>query len=503
VSNFGYRSLSGTRGDINVFTTVGDPNGVLQLNPDSPDNTNAVPVMTDSTGRVLKRSRISDDGLVVSVVSDSFNVTGNTTTSFIESTTGAQIGTDEMGYTLPAERGSTGELMHLGADGKLEWSSKTLYMNVDPEDLPSKTVFNSGIECVDIECEDIDSKIVNCTNVKFGGGIYGDNWYALPSATLRIFAEDGGTEIRGEVTVTQDLLCQGQVQSTDGLSIGATPTNYTFPSTRGLTGQSLQLMSTGDTAWITYPSLSRVSTLESKTLNISSVFTGVDLTLFSGKVEAESFRVSGGGTVNRYTLPLVRGTQGQFLIADGATGENCTFSSKNVLPDINATSANQTLMSTNASGGYAWTQPGTASMWRNVTETVPPTGTQVPVNTIKTNFLATVTNARFSNGVATFFPPNNFIAYNGVFTRSFTATFSCDIQGDNKDNPTIALSLENQTSAIILSRSHAQIVNNAFRHFTLTGTGTVDTNDRLVVFISANTTSTCVIHNANFTFTCM
>jgi hypothetical protein len=487
VSSLGFRSAAATgKANINLtFPTVAVPDMVLHPYAPSINNKHSVPVMTDDTGRILKKSRISDDEKTVIVASDTFSVTGDATVNYLTSLSGVRVGTPETGYTYPSTRGISGQALVLAADGVTEWQEiattdvtdsidgrvttnkdniiglenriteeedKTVYISVDSDTTPSLTSFNSGIECVDISCDDVN----------FGGTLRGSDWEATPDSTIRISAPDGGIQLVGDVTTVNNIYCQQQVQSTNGLKIGTILNGYTFPSERGLTDQSLQLTPAGVLDWTTVPTTSQVSSLQDKTQNLSATPIG---STFSNALT----------------------TEGTISIKNTATDK--TYS----LPVVGPATSNYTLMSTSTEGVLEWTGP---SHYR---------GTRLDgISGVNSTFTANTETSVFpflttSNSIGGLSGGASGVTYSGAIPRTFYATFMVTVTNENKvDIPDVTIQIKNQSSGTVFATTIFEAKENRQQMWSAMAVGTIVSGNVIAVTLKTSLTSTLRLLNPSF-----
>lgn len=210
----------------------------------------------------------------------------------------------------------------------------------------------------------------------------------------------------------------------------------------------------------------------------------------------------GPSTLNNYKLPTTRGTSGQVIQAGSGNSTAWTTLTR-LLPSAIATSANQTLLSTDAVGGLAWTPVVSLRAYRS-TETIPPTGVSITLAAgTSTDILQNIGLNVFSPSGPVSNNPNG-ITYTGAFTRTFFCSISFDVITATNDQPTITFSLENvQSPSVIYGIKFVQIQKDVFRNIDLAGVSTLPTNGQISLRALSTIAQTIRIHNANVSFIMM
>lgn len=481
-SGLGFRSQAATgKAIISVtvpVTNITSPEMVTNPGVSSTENVYAVPVFTDMGGRVLKRSRISDDEKTISINSDTVVVSGDTSVNYLRSSTGAQFGQGDSSYRYPSTKGLAGQFLSLDAIGDMTWTEpldtrvtaaenniiglenritdeedKTVFISVDPDVTPNLTSFNSNIDCTDISCDDVN----------FGGRLYGSDWDATPDSTIRISAPDGGVQLVGEVTTVNDLYCQQRVQSTNGLQIGTLLDGYTFPSTKGAVDQSLQLTPGGVLGWVNTPTVAQVTALQDKTQNLSGLPTGSTFT-------------------NELTV------EGNLTIRNAAL--NKTYS----LPTVGPLVGNNTLISTDTQGVLEWTGPSNYRGYR--LDTIAGVNTVFSVANNEVTIFPYLTT---SNSLGSFSGGANGVTYSGTMSRSFYASFAITVLNENKDVvPDVTITLKNQTTGAVYGVTIFEANHNRQQQYSIYGVGTLTTGQVVNVTLKPSLACTLKLISPNF-----
>ena len=499
LSNLGFRSSAAT-GKTNItltFPTEKVAEMVIQPDSSSIDNKYAVPVMTDSTGRVIKRSRISDDEMVVSIETDDLTVSGHTTVNYLTTSTGAQFGPPESGYDYPAARGVLGQAMLLGEDGAMEWEDVTTAevhgvlkdrvtvtegeltsLESRTEQLEAKTSyiatpgpaivteFTSAIDCKELICQG---------DISFSGELRGESWVSTTDTQISISAPNGGISLSGNVVTTDDIICQQRVKSTNGLQVGAVPTEYLFPTARGVTGQGLILGAAGAVNWTSVPSLSQVTTLEGKTTTLES--------------KTQYLTASPGGSAFSSAV----------AVEGSLTVKNTALSTSYALPVAGPSGSNFTLVSTNNVGTLEWLSPSFYRAYRLDT-----------INGVNTVFSAPNEFSVFpylnlSSSLGFFTASATGVTYTGTAAqRTCYATFSMTVQNENKGAvPDVQLIMRNTTTGITQAHTIFEANDGAQQQWTVSAVTTLSTGQVLNVVIKPSIACTLRLISPNFSIVMM
>lgn len=359
------------------------PSAVTQAFPDNPLNNFRLAVFTDEGGRAIKRSRIEDDGVDVSILGGHF----------------------------------------------IAPSIKT--SDITPQ--PGTSVVN------------IDG------DVWMDGGLFTQSIASIPGSGTNEVSIDSNVSIDGDLEVTEEM--------------------------KSATVQTITVHA---------PDL---------TLLYINNPPGIEIT---GPVNIKSSNVTlGATTASNYVLPSSRGTQGQILTA--AAGDATQWATINTLPVAIATGANQTLLSTNTTGGLAWTAVVSLRAQKTV-ESTPPTGTQIVITTTGSNILSSIGLNSFNpTGPVANIPAG--ITYTGPFARTYFISISFDVVTDNKDSPTIEFYLQLLTPQSILARKFVELKNGVFRNIDLAAVGVLSSGQIIELgAVSSIANHTCRIHNPTVNF---
>ena len=231
---------------------------------------------------------------------------------------------------------------------------------------------------------------------------------------------------------------------------------------------------------------------------LNSAESDVTLSVPGGTFNLNSSGLYIGSNVNGYTMPINRGLTGQVLMQTNSTGSVGFVTPTNELPATIAAGANYTLLSTNSTGGLAWTPVSFLRAYRG-TETLPsPTGSQISFTAnVSTDILQDVGLTTNIAGGSLSLSANG-VLYSGSFARHFIASFSCDIVTSTNDNSVFAFRLENVNSpSIIYATSFVQLQKDVYRSVDLLGVSSLPVNNTISVRVTSTQTTTFRVYNPN------
>lgn len=293
---FGFRPEGGGGGlnedEVNGLIANATGTFVSNYDPTSSENTGSLPVLSDASGKVIKRSRVTiEEG-----------ESGDTIKAH-----SIRLGDS---YSLPSAIGEPGQILVVPSLG-----SELKFLNVDPtpieiDDLQSKvqnvslpltvpgqTTFIGNVGAVSGLTVGLPDA-PDAWNLLPGHGQQGDQllfpggdssdayWGKAPAITV---LESQCQNIDYNMTSPTRTEFIGRVSAENGFGFNTSPNTWTIPATRGVTTghQMLWDNDTRETYWGDAPKLTSVY---NKTLNMAPAVQGVT-TAFSGLVAAERFLV--------------------------------------------------------------------------------------------------------------------------------------------------------------------------------------------------------------------
>ena len=320
---------------------IGNATGsfVANFDPVSSESVGSLPVISDSSGKVIKRSKITiEEG-----------ESGDTIKAY-------QIRLNNS-YSLPATIGDPGQILVVPTLG-----SELKFLNVDPspvevDDLqtktqnislalttpgdPGKTTFLGDVS-VENEFYIGLTDAADAWHLVRGHGNFGDQllWPGGDSTAAQWGEAPNLTAVK---TKTQNIYAgslgvstsfDGAVRADNGFIVGESPNDWKIATTRGVEGDSLVWPETGSTPyWSVPPS---VQGLQEQCTHITST---IQTTSIANNLSAESIEsrstilVDSTNPDGRYFLPYVRGTPGQVLTAAGTNGSECVFQDNVLTPN--------------------------------------------------------------------------------------------------------------------------------------------------------------------------
>lgn len=313
---FGFRPEGGGGGlnedEVNGLIANATGTFVSNYDPTSSENTGSLPVLSDASGKVIKRSRVTiEEG-----------ETGDTIKAH-----SIRLGDS---YSLPSAIGEPGQILVVPSLG-----SELKFLNVDPtpleiDDLQTKTS-NILLPLTTPGQTTFIGNVASVSGLTVGLPDAPDAWNLLPGHgqqgdQLLFPGGDSSDAYWGKAPAISVLesQCQnidynltsptrtefiGRVSAENGFGFGESPNTWTIPATRGVTSgqQMLWQNDTRETYWGEAP---RLTTVYNKAINIGNTVPAVS-TAFSGLVAADRFLV--GSSPNDWKVGPGQGVYGDSL----------------------------------------------------------------------------------------------------------------------------------------------------------------------------------------------